>query len=51
MFCDPLSCASDAQIVRMELPASAAGSQDEQTRIADVVVGDDGLVRAVRMVN
>ena len=55
MFCDPLSCASDAQIVRMELPSpGAAGSgtqQDAQVRIADVIVGYDGVVRAVRIVN
>ena len=47
MFCDPLSCSSDAQVVRMELPAG----QDTQPQIADVVVGYDGLVRAVRIVN
>jgi hypothetical protein len=55
MFCDPLSCASDAQVVRMELPSpGAAGSgtqQDAQVRVADVVVGYDGVVRAVRIVN
>lgn len=49
MLCDPLSCSGDEQIVRMELPASAAdGSQG--TQVADVVVGDDGLVRAIRIV-
>ncbi len=48
MFCDPLSCSSDSQVVRMELPAA---SQDAQPQIADVVVGYDGLVRAVRIVN
>jgi hypothetical protein len=47
MFCDPLSCSSDAQVVRMELPAG----RDAQPQIADVVVGYDGLVRAVRIVN
>jgi hypothetical protein len=47
MFCDPLSCASDTQVVRMELPPSAGG----QPEMADVVVGYDGLVRAVRFVN
>jgi hypothetical protein len=49
MFCDPLSCSSDAQVVRMELPAPAG--QDAQPQVADVVVGYDGLVRAVRIVN
>src|SRR5208283_224234 len=48
MFCDPLICSSDAQVVRMELPAPGA---DAQPQIADVVVGYDGLVRAVRIVN
>ena len=55
MFCDPLSCAGEAQVVRMELPstqtASVGGEQDGESRIADVVVGYDGVVRAVRIVN
>ena len=55
MFCDPLSCSGDAQVVRMELPGSgpsaSGGEQDAQMRIADVVVGYDGVVRAVRIVN
>jgi len=46
MFCDPLSCSSDAQVVRMELPGRGA-----QPQVADVVVGYDGAVRAVRFVN
>ncbi len=52
MFCDPLSCASETQVVRMELPGpeSAAG-QGAQPQMADVVVGYDGVVRAVRFVN
>ena len=49
MFCDPLSCGSDSQVVRMELPSPAG--QDSQPQIADVVVGYDGVVRAVRIVN
>ena len=51
MLCDPLSCASDAQVVRMELPPQGADGQGNQPVIADVVVGDDGVVRAVRIVN
>jgi hypothetical protein len=51
MFCDPLICSSDAQVVRMELPVPGASDRDAQTQIADVVVGDDGLVRAMRIVN
>ncbi|HUI83964.1 MAG TPA: hypothetical protein VL240_07065 [Candidatus Binatia bacterium] len=46
MLCDPLSCSSETQVVRMELPAPQGG----QPQIADVVVGYDGLVRAVRIV-
>lgn len=48
MICDPLSCSSDAQVVRMELPAQAGQGQSQ---VADVVVGYDGAVRAVRIVN
>ncbi len=52
MLCDPLSCSSDAQVVRMELPVQGpADSHGVQTVMADVVVGDDGLVRAIRFVN
>jgi len=52
MFCDPLSCATGSQVVRMELPPSVSdGSQNSQPQIADVVVGYDGVVRAVRLVN
>ncbi len=52
MFCDPLSCSSDAEVVRMELPASGTASdRDAQPQIADVVVGYDGIVRAMRIVN
>jgi hypothetical protein len=50
MFCDPLSCSSDSQVVRMELPANGA-EQNSQPPIADLVVGYDGVVRAVRIVN
>ncbi len=55
MLCDPLSCSSDTQVVRMELPSpgtpGSGSEQDAQMRIADVVVGYDGVVRAVRIVN
>lgn len=47
MFCDPLSCSSETQVVRMELPSS----HETQPQMADVVVGYDGMVRAVRFVN
>jgi len=54
MFCDPLICSGEEQVIRMELPANALASADgngSQPVIADVVVGDDGLVRAMRIVN
>jgi len=35
----------------MELPAAAAGRDGTQTVLADVVVGDDGVVRRMRIVN
>jgi hypothetical protein len=50
MLCDPLSCAAETQVVRVELPA-AAGAQSSQPQMADLVVGYDGVVRAVRIVN
>jgi hypothetical protein len=48
MICDPLSCSSDSQVVRMELPVQPGQAQSQ---VADVVVGYDGAVRAVRIVN
>jgi hypothetical protein len=47
MLCDPLICSGDEQVIRMELPGSGTTSPV----LADVVVGDDGLVRAMRIVN
>jgi len=52
MFCDPLICSGEEQVIRMELPGNgAASAEGSQPVIADVVVGDDGLVRAMRIVN
>jgi hypothetical protein len=54
MFCDPLICSGEEQVIRVELPGSTSASVDghgNQPVIADVVVGDDGLVRAMRIVN
>lgn len=53
MLCDPLICSGDEQVVRMELPATAAGADGSSGRsvMADVVIGEDGLVRAMRIVN
>jgi hypothetical protein len=54
MLCDPLICSGDEQVIRMELPENELGTAEgngSQPVIADVVVGDDGLVRAMRIVN
>jgi hypothetical protein len=52
MLCDPLICSGDEQVVRMELPATAVSgdSSTGQPVLADVVIGEDGLVRAMRIV-
>ena len=47
MLCDPLICSGDEQVIRMELPVSGSSTPV----LADVLVGDDGLVRAMRIVN
>ncbi len=46
MLCDPLICSGDEQVIRMELPVTGSSPV-----LADVVVGEDGLVRAMRIVN
>ena len=52
MFCDPLICSADAEVIRMELPVTGATSdRDAPTQLADVIVGYDGVVRAMRIVN
>jgi hypothetical protein len=52
MLCDPLICSGDEQVVRMELPAAVASNEGggRQPVLADVVIGEDGLVRAMRIV-
>lgn len=51
MLCDPLICAGDEEVVRVELPAAApADGSSSQPALADVVIGEDGLVRAMRIV-
>jgi hypothetical protein len=52
MLCDPLICSGDEQVVRMELPAAAASTSGSSSQpvLADVVIGEDGLVRAMRIV-
>ncbi len=52
MLCDPLICSGDEQVIRMELPGTVtADGSSAQPVLADVVIGEDGLVRAMRIVN
>jgi hypothetical protein len=51
MFCDPLICSGEEEVIRMELPGSVSSADGSQPVVADVVVGEDGLVRAMRIVN
>jgi len=54
MLCDPLICSGDEQVIRMELPVMGSASADGssgQTVLADVLIGEDGLIRGMRIVN
>jgi hypothetical protein len=55
MYCDQLSCSGAMEVIRMNLPASALGMQSplrtSNLVAADVVVGPDGVARAIRIVN
>lgn len=52
MLCDPLICSGEEHVIRMELPATVtADGSTAQPVLADVVIGEDGLVRAMRIVN
>jgi hypothetical protein len=55
MYCDPLSCGGTMDVIRMQLPASPAGSTPRSGAgngrvLADVLVGADGIARAIRIV-
>jgi hypothetical protein len=55
MYCDRLSCAGTMDVIRMQLPASAEGSTPRSGAgngavLADVLVGADGIARAIRIV-
>ena len=52
MLCDPLICSGDEHVVRMELAAATASTDGSgsQPILADVVIGEDGMVRAMRIV-
>jgi hypothetical protein len=55
MYCDALSCSGAMEVIRMNLPASALGmsspSRTSNVVAADVVIGTDGVARAIRIVN
>lgn len=53
MLCDPLICSGDEHVIRMELPVTGVSSAEASsgTVLADVVIGEDGLVRGMRIVN
>jgi len=55
MYCDELSCSGAMQVIRMQLPASAAvfapdSNSANGTILADVLVGADGIARGIRIV-
>ena len=55
MYCDALSCSGAMEVIRMNLPAAALGmsspSRSSSVVAADVVVGPDGVARAIRILN
>ncbi len=55
MYCDQLSCSGALEVIRMNLPASSLGMASPSGRsnivAADVLVGADGVARAIRFVN
>ena len=57
IYCDELNCATPGEIVRVEIPASSlpmmglvSDNRSGPVR-ADVVVGEDGVARAIRLVD
>lgn len=50
VMCDSITCAGPTVAVRVELQASPLAGRDGQSRsvMADLLVGEDGLVRGVR---
>jgi hypothetical protein len=56
MYCDDLSCGGGMQMVRVELPARAAGFTQVSGSpggfvTADVLIGSDGFARGIRIVH
>ena len=55
MYCDPISCPGEMDVIRLELPSSvlgltAASSRADGLVSADVLVGSDGIARGIRVV-
>lgn len=55
MYCDPLSCSGDMEMIRVQLPATAlamapVSTQANASVYADVLVGPDGIARGIRIV-
>jgi hypothetical protein len=55
MYCDELSCGEAMQLIRVQLPSSAAAfgpaaAAPYGTIYADVLVGSDGIARGIRVV-
>jgi hypothetical protein len=55
MYCDQLSCPGAMEVIRVQLPspvlgASPASSQTNEVVSAEVLVGPDGIVRGIRVV-
>ena len=53
MYCDPFSCGDSMQVIRLEMPAASVGRAYRPLArngfvSAEVIVGTDGLTRAVR---
>ena len=52
MYCDPLSCAGAMELIHVQLPSSLAASTSRMPGDfvnADVLVGTDGIARAIRI--
>ena len=55
MYCDALSCGGAMQLIRVQLPSSAAVFEPAATSpdgaiYADVLIGSDGIARGIRVV-
>jgi hypothetical protein len=56
MYCDALSCGGTMQLIRVQLPSSAAAfklatASPDGAIYADVLVGSDGIARGIRVVH